>query len=228
MLSTPRAPVQDSPNPHSESAEAEGREAEPSRPTSTVETQTHASIDLEVPGDPDGPPEGDLPVEGDAPSAFPAGMVLFIEIVEERVMKSESGGQTTSLAGDQPSYEYAAAAGTLVGSLKGPQSGGALTIVGRLVRSQIDRSTAEVGQLYSLTSPGQAFGLVTVDRVASDGSVVVLVGGDMHMLRPGESVSLVSGSREDADRLAVSAASHTITVTNHGFLARGDLTIGQP
>jgi hypothetical protein len=168
------------------------------------------------------------PADGDERVVFPYGTYLFVEIVEERVMKSETGGQTTSLVGDQPSYEYDPSAGTLSGTLKGPLNEAALTIVGRRVISQIDRAKSEVGQLYSFTAKGQAFGLVAIDRVSSDGSVVILVDGELHTLAPGESFSIDGGGRQDDDRLGVAAGGRAVTVTNHGFLERSGLDLSQP
>ena len=228
-------PVQPT-SPTAAPAPDEGQESEPEQPAATApgpvepkpnEPNTSPEPDGEGPSE--GAPTSETRLEEGPPRVvFPYGVYLFIEIVEERVMKSDSGGQTTSFAGDQQTYDFEPEDGALAGPVKGTLSESALTIVGRLVVTQIDRSKATVGQLYVLTQAGQAFGPVTIEAPSADGVVVVVVDGESYALGPGDSISVAGASRGDDDRLALSSASRSVSVTNHGFLQRADLSLTQP
>ena len=187
------------------------------------------AAETEQPGAPNStPPPAAESDEEPARVVFPYGTYLFVEIVEERVLKSDSGGQTTSFAGDQQSYDFDPERGTLEGLVKGRPGEAALTVVGRLVITQIDRSKAEVGQLYVFAPTTHTFGLVTIEMVSADGSVFLVLDGQSAVLAPGESVLGESEGRGGDDRTALSSASRSVSVTNHGFLLRSGLTLTEP
>lgn len=222
---TPTSPADPGPR-----GEVQATASEPA-PTEPAETDEADPV-----GAPTNTPEPSKPAEPTAAVAaalptdagFPAGSFLFIEIVEQRVTKSDTPGQTTSFAGEQTSYSFDPVARALSGALEGTPVGDMPVIVGRIVVTQIDRSKASAGQLYALTQASQAFGTVVVEGVSCDGSVVVSVDGDRFTLAPGESVLMRLDAGGGDDRLAAGATGRTVTVTNHGFLLTENLSVTAP
>jgi len=164
------------------------------------------------------------------PFSFSAGNLLFVEVWEERVSKSATGGQTTSFVGEQVAYNYDPVVGTLSGPLEGALTGDTPVVVGHMVVNQIDRNKAAAGWLHALPEGGQSFGPIVVERAEADGSVSFVFGGTQYFLKPGESVRLEVETGVDAasGSLPAGQTQHTVTVTNHGFLPIGGLTVVAP
>lgn len=165
-----------------------------------------------------------------APYGFSAGNLLFVEVWEERVSKSATGGQTTSFVGEQVVYSYNPGAGTLSGPLEGALAGDIPVVVGHMVVNQIDRNKAAAGWLHALPEGGKPFGPIVVERAEPDGNVFFIFAGTQYVLKPGESVRLEveTGVGADSESLPAGQTQHTVTVTNHGFLSRAGLTVVAP
>jgi len=164
------------------------------------------------------------------PYGFGVGNLLFVEVWEERVSKSATGGQTTSFVGEQVAYNYDPGAGTLSGPLEGALAGDIPVVVGHMVVNQIDRNKAAAGWLHALPEGGKPFGPIVVERAGPDGGVSFTFEGTQYALKPGESVRLEVETGVDAasESLPAGQTQHTVTVTNHGFLPIGSLTVVAP
>ena len=164
-----------------------------------------------------------------APSAtplqvFPADSFLFVEVQDERVRKSETGRETSSVAGEQASYSYDTDAGLLSGTLEGSLIGSAPTVVGYVVVRQTDRIRAVAGRLYALPEEGKLFGPVMIERPQPDGTIRFALDGQEHALRPGESARLRAAANGSGEGLPAGQVRRTVTVTNHGFHRIDNLT----
>lgn len=165
-----------------------------------------------------------------APHGFSAGDFLFVEVWEERVSKSATGGQTTSFVGEQVVYSYDPGAGTLSGPLEGALAGDIPVVVGHMVVSQIDRNKAAAGWLHALPEGGKPLGPIVVEHTEPDGNIFFIFAGTQYVLKPGESVRLevATGVGADSEHLYTGQMQHTVTVTNHGFLPMAGLTVVAP
>lgn len=166
-----------------------------------------------------------------APQGFSAGNFLFVELWEERVHKSATGGQTTSFAGEQATYSYDPGAGTLSGTLEGALVGDMPVVVGHMVVNQIDRNKAAAGCLHALPEGGRPFGPIVVEHTEPDGSVFFAFAGKQYVLKPGEGVRLEveKGATEvGSEGLPAGRVQRTVMVTNHGFVPRAGLMVVVP
>jgi len=72
---------------------------------------------------------------------------------------------------------------------------------------------------------------VVVQRPASDGRILFTYAGRQYVLLPGESARLEVEQAEieaGSGELPAGQAQHSVTITNHGFLARTGLTVVAP
>ena len=121
-------------------------------------------------------------------------------------------------------YSYDPEKGTVKGKMTSPIDDALRMVVGRLTTVRIGDNIASSGQLYAYPSESLPILPIIFTKLESDGRICFTYQSADHCLEPGESVNLRVPEKSSDGKSFPVTQKVTLEVTNHGLLAKTNLT----